>query len=262
MHWEWFWVILVLQGTRDGRMITKKLAGQGYQVGAIASMDYGRELAVEYGASLVESDLPDKAAAWLERLGVRAVVDARHPFAVTEENELAQQCRAMDIMYLRIGREEINLTHHELIHPVYSMSEAAEKAADLGKTVFLTTGSHNLEHFISLQDTHGIRLVVRVLPEHRVIKKCQDMGINTRDIIAMQGPFSKQINKALFKMYRAAVVVSKDSGRAGGIDTKIDAALDLKIPVVIVKRRSVIAGNEYNWEEAVRIINRQLPLHN
>ncbi|AGL01805.1 precorrin-6A reductase [Desulfoscipio gibsoniae] len=254
-------MILVLQGTSDGGMITQTLTGQGYRVVAIASTDYGRELAVQYGATLVENELPSETEVWLKQLGVRAVVDARHPFGEMTDDRLAQHCQAMDIIYLHIGRDEINITCHELVHPVNSMPEAAIKAAGLGKTIFLTTGSHDLEYFVALQKTHNIRLVVRVLPEHRVVKKCQDMGIHTRNIVAMQGPFSKQINKALFKMYRAAVVVTKDSGRAGGTDTKIEAALSLKIPVVIVKRPSVIARREYNWEEAVRVINRKLPFH-
>ncbi|TYO96223.1 precorrin-6A reductase [Desulfallas thermosapovorans] len=252
-------MILVLQGTGDGKLITQTLVGQGYRVGALAATDYGRELAVEYGAILVDKNLNTGTGTWLEELGVQAVVDARHPFDGKGEDELARQCRANNIMYLRIGREETDICH-ELLHPVSSMPEAAQKAAGLGKTIFLTTGSHDLEHFVALQKTQGIRLVVRVLPEHKVVKKCQDMGIHTRDIVAMQGPFSKQINKALFKMYRAAVVVTKDSGRAGGTDTKIDAALALKIPVVIVKRPSATTQREYRWDEAVQVINQQLPL--
>lgn len=253
-------MILVLQGTGDGKLITQTLVGQGYRVGALAATDYGRELAVEYGAILVDNNLNTDAGTWLEQLGVQAVVDARHPFDGTGEDELARQCRANNIIYLRIGREETDISCHELLHPVSSMPEAAQKAAGLGKTIFLTTGSHDLEHFVALQQIHDIRLVVRVLPEHRVVKKCQDMGIHTRDIVAMQGPFSKQINKALFKMYRAAVVVTKDSGRAGGTDTKIEAALALRIPVVIVKRPCVTSQREYRWEEAVQVINQQLPL--
>ena len=37
----------------------------------------------------------------------------------------------------------------------------------------------------------------------------------------MQGPFSKEINKALFKFYGADILLTRDSGLDGGTDTKI-----------------------------------------
>ncbi|WP_207744386.1 precorrin-6A reductase [Desulfallas sp. Bu1-1] len=253
-------MILILSGTGDGRKITQALSQKGYQVGVVASTGYGRELAVEDGALLVRDKLPVNVDAWLAEMNVVAVVDARHPFVCLQDKELIKTCAERNIMYLRVRREETSIQPSELIYPVYSMQEAAEKAASLGKNIFLTTGSHDLELFVELKKTHDVRLVVRVLPEHRVIKKCQDLGIKSKDIVAMQGPFSKQINKALFKMYKASVIVTKDSGKAGGTDTKIDAALSLKIPVVIVKRSSYSSEYEFGWEEIIKILQANFPL--
>jgi precorrin-6A/cobalt-precorrin-6A reductase len=86
----------------------------------------------------------------------------------------------------------------------------------------------------------GRRVVVRVLPDHQVIEKVRSMGVAPKDIVAMQGPFSKEMNRITFKMYNASVIVTKDSGRAGGTDTKIAAALQLKIPVVLIKRPKLL----------------------
>jgi len=230
----------------------------GYRVGVIASSSYGEELATEDGAVLVARGLPVNRAEWLQKIKAQAVVDSRHPFARDNGAELARECEKLGILYLALGREETSIRPGGLLFATYSMEEAAAKAASLGKTIFLTTGSHGLEHFTALLKNHGIRLVVRVLPEHRVIKKCQDMNIKPKDIVAMQGPFSKQINKALFKMYRASVVVTKDSGQAGGTDTKIEAALSLKIPVVLVKRTNT-GGQELGRDEIIGIINVKLP---
>lgn len=250
-------MILVLSGTGDGRLITCELTRLGYRVGVIASSSYGEELATEDGAVLVERGLPADRGVWLQRIKAQAVVDSRHPFARDNGTELARECEKLGILYLAVGREETSVQPGELVFPAFSMQEAAVKATSLGKTIFLTTGSHGLEHFTELQENHGIRLVVRVLPEHRVIKKCQDMNIKPKDIVAMQGPFSKQINRALFKMYRASVVVTKDSGQAGGTDTKIEAALSLKIPVVLVKRINT-GGQELRRDEIISIINVKL----
>jgi precorrin-6A/cobalt-precorrin-6A reductase len=56
------------------------------------------------------------------------------------------------------------------------------------------------------------------------------------EIIAMQGPFSYELNKALLIDYRASVLVTKESGPVGGTDNKIKAALDLGIPVILMER--------------------------
>ncbi|HEX7467453.1 MAG TPA: precorrin-6A/cobalt-precorrin-6A reductase, partial [Methanobacterium sp.] len=43
-------------------------------------------------------------------------------------------------------------------------------------------------------------------------------------------------NKALMKEYAIGVVVTKESGETGGTHSKIAAANELEIPLIIVKR--------------------------
>ncbi|MCL6477030.1 MAG: precorrin-6A/cobalt-precorrin-6A reductase, partial [Peptococcaceae bacterium] len=59
--------------------------------------------------------------------------------------------------------------------------------------------------------------------------------------VAMQGPFSVKLNKAIFQAYRAGVVVTRDGGKAGGTYNKVKAALELKVPLVLI-RSDKIAG--------------------
>ncbi|MEG3071352.1 MAG: precorrin-6A/cobalt-precorrin-6A reductase [Candidatus Syntrophopropionicum ammoniitolerans] len=44
------------------------------------------------------------------------------------------------------------------------------------------------------------------------------------------------MNRATFKSYQASVIVTRESGRKGGMDTKISAASSLQIPVVMIKQ--------------------------
>ena len=113
-------------------------------------------------------------------------------------------------------------------------------------TVFVTTGSYQLESVVQSTFDRYSRLVVWVLPEGRLVQKCKDIGILPRDIVAMQGQFSKDINKALFKFYGADILLTRDSGSAGGTDTKISAALELGIETVLVKRTKTNAGLTVN----------------
>lgn len=231
-------MILVQYGIGETQRLIAMLAGAGYQVMASVKTEYGRELAGRGGAAEVVF-LPEnqpEISCLLRNKGISLVVDASHPFKNPLSELLYAACSETGVPFLRFYRKETKIPEDSLIHSVYSWEDAARKAAKLGETVFLTTGSNNLDVFLKCPALKNKRLVVRVLPEYRVIKKCKDMGISPRDIVALHGPFSAKFNKAMFQAYKAGVVVTRDGGPAGGTETKITAALALKIPVVLIKR--------------------------
>lgn len=253
-------MILVLYGTREARELISLLSAGGYRVIAVAATDYGGTLAGQGGAVEVFTLPPDDDA--LEKLlfqkQVSLVIDATHPFPGPLSAAAGRVCQKNNIVNIRFVREETKLPENPLIHPVETISEAAGKAAGLGDTIFLTTGSNNLDLFLKEPAIRGKRVVVRVLPDQKVIKKCQDLGLSPRDIVGLQGPFSVKFNRAIFQAYKAEVIVTRDSGRESGTDTKIAAALALKLPVVLIKRAP--AGEKYivrSFEQALELV-RQL----
>lgn len=214
------------------------LAGKGYEVQAVTAVEHGSRIILHNASMAVVEEYPVEGG--LETVfnsrAVRIVIDVTRPFPEDISTLAKELCRNNNIKYIRFIREEVALPENPLLFAVYSWEEAAQKAAELGNTIFLTTGSYNLELFLKHPSMAGKRIVVRVLPEHRVIEAVRSLGIISRDIVAMQGPFSKDMNRITFKMYNASVIVTKDSGRVGGTDSKISAALSLKIPVVVIKR--------------------------
>jgi precorrin-6A/cobalt-precorrin-6A reductase len=208
-------MIAVLAETQEGREIASLLSLKGYEV-----------------LSLVQNNFSEIT----EKQFLQLVIDTSRPFPGSISLFAKDFCEKNKIPYIRFVREKVELPDNPLLSPVYTWEQAAEKAAEFGATIFLTTGSHNLELFLKHPKLSEKRIVIRVLPNHQVIAKVQALGVSPRDIVAMQGPFSKEMNKATFKMYNASVIVTKDSGRTGDTDTKIAAALSLRIPVVILKR--------------------------
>ena len=184
------------------------------------------------------------------------ILDASPPSSSVKLAPLRQWCEQQGIPYLRLERPETVIPDSLLIYPVCTWEEALLQLGQRvgamheakGKivTIFVTTGSHQLESIVQSAFARSARLVVRVLPEGRLVQKCKDMGIVPRDIVAMQGQFSKDINKALFKFYGADILLTRDSGSAGGTDTKISAALELGIETVLVKRTKTNAGLTVN----------------
>lgn len=62
------------------------------------------------------------------------------------------------------------------------------------------------------------------------------MRIDPGHIFAMKGVASAELNIALVRQCQAAAIVSKDSGKAGGLQEKMQAAAELKIPLLLVDR--------------------------
>ena len=232
-------MIFVMAGTQDGRELVKKLLEQGYDVTASVVSSYGRQLLEEnQGSSLVINDEPmDEGAleAYFQAKGIRACVDASHPYAVNASKNAMQACRRVKVPYLRYERDLTQLNYENALI-VHSYEEAAEKAANLGKVIFLTTGSRNLSKFTAAPSLQNCRLIARVLPTAEVVSLCEELGLAPDQIVALQGPFSVALNRELFLRYGAEVIVTKNSGTLGGTDTKLQAAAELGLPLIVIDR--------------------------
>lgn len=255
-------VVLVQYGIGESQQLMYMLSQEGYDVIASVRTDYGAELSLKSGASETVM-LTDDAASiehFLQTKQVSMVVDASHPF----HNRLSQLfqavCERNQIHLLRFYRKETQLPKDNLIHTVFSWDEAARKAAEFEGTIFVTTGSNNLDALVKNPLLQDRRIVVRVLPEYGVLKRCHDLGISPRNIVALYGPFSVKFNKVMFQVYEAGVIVTRDGGIAGGTHSKVKAALSLKIPVVLLRRGALDPSGPESCRQVLSVIKQKLPL--
>ncbi|MFH1774270.1 MAG: precorrin-6A reductase [Methanobacteriota archaeon] len=230
-------MIWVLSGTKDAVEIIKLLKKEKYRVLASAVTNYGASLARDAGADEVVAKALDcnEMRDMLHKKNIEAVVDAAHPFAVDASKNAIRACTDSHVKYIRFERENTNIPSDERIYIAKDFGDAAKKATKF-ETIFYTAGSKNLELFLNEARKKKKRIVVRVLPDTMVIKRCIELGIEPVDIIAMQGPFSIELNKAMMREYSASVLVTKESGEVGGTESKIRAALDLDMPVILIER--------------------------
>ena len=75
---------------------------------------------------------------------------------------------------------------------------------------------------------------------------CQEAGLQPSHILAMQGPFSTEMNVAMLKTVGASILVTKASGVAGGFPEKLEAARALGLTAVIIGRPPQQAGMDLN----------------
>ena len=65
---------------------------------------------------------------------------------------------------------------------------------------------------------------------------CEELVMKSKHILAIQGPFSYEMNLAMIRDYKADVMVTKNSGLVGGSDTTLRAAMDAGISVIIIDK--------------------------
>ena len=240
-------MILVLDGTVDGREQAAGLTAAGHEVVASVVSDYGKALAEQSGvkvqaAAMTEPELEQ----YIRDEGIRLVIDATHPYAVNVSRNAARAAAQAQVPCLRYERPVSTLPNYDKLLLARDMPEAAALAVGAGKTVFLTTGSHTLPVFRAAAVSTNCRLIARVLPQPDVLDACLAAGFSPADIVAVQGPFSQELNMALFREYRADVMVTKNSGAVGGTDTKIAAAMALGMTIVVVQRPPLTVGRVFH----------------
>ena len=230
--------IFLIAGTEDGRKLAKFLSQKNFNVTASVVSDYGRKL-LETCAGIKINDKPldrDELKKILREEHFNFLVDASHPYAKNISANAIDAAQAAQIVYVRYERAEIEFDYEKIFH-VDSYEEAALKAAELGKNIFLTTGSRNLKIFVDL--LKDCNLTARILPTAEVLTQCEALGLTPKQIIAMQGSFSTELNVELFKHAGAEVIVTKNSGQIGGADTKLEAAKILNLPVVVINKPKI-----------------------
>jgi precorrin-6A/cobalt-precorrin-6A reductase len=230
--------ILVMAGTREGRELAQLLATNGFLVYETSTSLYNIQLQRNAPGVIQLTTIlsKEKIIGLSKEKEIEIVIDATHPYAVNASLNAITACQELGIKYIRYEREETTLPISPLVFQVKNYDEAASRAVSLGKRIFLTIGSHQLKPFVELARQYKAWLIVRILPWEDSIQTCRRFGISPSQILAMQGPFSQELNRALFREYKAEVIVSKNTGVEGGFAAKLDAALELGIPMVVIKR--------------------------
>ncbi|AFQ44131.1 precorrin-6A reductase [Desulfosporosinus meridiei] len=246
--------LLVLAGTEDGRELANALKQRGHEVLVSTLTPYGAELAQEQGLQTRWGAMDEeKLINLLKSDDFTALVDATHPYALRVKEMAKKVCLDLKIPYQRWERSELELPDHPLIYWAEDISGAAQLSAKLGQRIMLTTGSNGLPEWVSHPLMQDKSLYVRVLPTSEVLMRCEKLGLKPNQIIAAQGPFSQEWDEAMFKQLKIEVVVAKESGKIGGTFEKVEACLNLNLPLVLLKRPAAeIASNQQTITEFIK----------
>ncbi|RBW67888.1 precorrin-6A reductase [Bacillus taeanensis] len=240
-------MILFLAGTGDARALALMIQEAGYKIlTTVVTENAGKEMQKAgldvYVGRLTNEDF----VKMIQTQGFKAVVDASHPFAEEASKNALLGAKEANVPYIRYERESQTYQHKGIIM-VDSYEEAAQLAAEKKGVIMLTTGSKTLNVFTSrLLNEPDTRVIARMLPRKDNMEKCEALGLPQKDIVAIQGPFTKEFNRALYNQYGVTTMVTKESGKAGSVDEKLEAAIELGIETIMIKRPNIQYGNAYS----------------
>lgn len=229
--------VIIFGGTSEGRMLSECLCRNKIAHTLCVATDYGEEVLEpsEYAHVLQGRLDTQQMADLIQSEQCLVVVDATHPYAVEVSKNIRKACEMTEMKYLRFLRAEEAVIDVKNDVIVSSAAEAAAYLDGQEGTIFLTTGSKELPAFTAgVHETE--RLFVRVLPSVQVVASCRELGLEGKQICAMQGPFSEEMNRALLQQTKASWLVTKDTGITGGFPEKVRAARSLGVRLVIIRR--------------------------
>ena len=275
--------IWIFGGTTEGRLLAEYCSREKIEAWVSVASEYGEELLQEelmesgnagnpdlnHNTCLAKKNLKTVQASsvikvlrgrmdryqmeeFIRNQGIHLVIDATHPHARLVSEEIQEACGRTGVRLERCLRAEGEQNKARDWVEVDSIQEAVSFLSSVSGVIFATTGSKELEALCQIPD-YQKRVYARVLPTSNVLKKCEKLGITGSHLIAMQGPFSTEMNTLFLRQTKAEWLLTKDSGRAGGFQEKVEAARENGTRVVVIRRPK---ENGISLEEAMEVLKK------
>ena len=230
--------VIIFGGTTEGRRLAEFCGEHKIQTVVCVVSEYGEMLVPESTSVRVIRRALEKDE--MEALFVAEkpslVLDATHPYARVVTENVTQVCQKMGIVWYRVLRKsELETKNADSIVTVDSVDQAVEWLKSHEGTVLVTTGSKELVKYTAIPD-YKERIFARILPDSQALLNSETLGFPRNHMIAMQGPFSLEMNIATMYMTGAKYLVTKESGHAGGFLDKIHAAEAVGATALVIGR--------------------------
>lgn len=236
--------IMIFSGTSEGRRLSEMLSSDGIPHFVCVATGYGRDVMTGSDAATVGVGRMD-ADGMREYMSANdfgrddIVVDATHPYAVQVSENIKEAVQKTGCRIIRVARS----SGQGAGRCFGTMKEFAVFIDREEGNILLTTGTNTLDEYCLCVSPQTIeRTYVRIIPSKESMETALGCGIAPSHIIAMQGPFTYDMNRALLDQFKIRHMLTKDSGVAGGFSEKCDAASSLGVSVNVIARPAAEEG--------------------
>ena len=270
--------ILIFAGTTEGRTLAEYASAHSVRCFVSVATDYGKSL-IEHleNITLLTGRMDEEEMErFIEENDIRLVIDATHPFAREVTENIRSACEKVrtrsEVRYVRCVRPfekrpssgqsaEISETEDraaggertqgERIIYTESVQEAVEYLKKTTGNILIATGSKELHLYTEIEN-YRERCFARVLSTEPAVKESVRLGFEGSHLFAMQGPFAQDLNLALLRQTKAAYFVTKETGKAGGFEEKVEAAEMAGAVLVVIGRPDETGESVEAVEEMIK----------
>jgi precorrin-6A/cobalt-precorrin-6A reductase len=217
---------LILGGTSEAHALAEALAQAGcdavYSYGGRTRAPPGQPVPVRVGGFGGVSGLAD----YIVRENITHVVDATHPFAVEISRNAVAACASRQTPLIALERAAWTRRSADSWIEVADVDSAVAALPAAPARVFLAIGRQHVAPFGVKPHVYTLRFVDS--PD-------EVFPLANAEVVVSRGPFQLAAELDLLRSRRIEWIVARNSGGAGA-RAKIDAARELRLPVVMIRR--------------------------
>ncbi len=165
-------------------------------------------------------------AQYLQTNAITHLIDATHPFAAQISRHAVEAAILTQTPLLALQRPPWRASEGDLWQTVPDMAAAVAALPEAVARIFLAIGRQQLEDFA-------------VKPQHhyllRLVDAPQSLPLPNAQAVISRGPFTLQGDLDLLQTHRISHIVAKNAGGSGA-RAKLDAARQLRLPVILIDR--------------------------
>ncbi len=237
---------LVIGGTSESVDAVRYLLSKNADIIVSAATEMGAALYDGFDVRLWVGYLNQEAFSRKMALeGVTHVLDASHPYAVEVTRTVKAACRELGLEYFRYTRrdgfsdvlsKQENQGRMPQIYPAEDSLEAARILNRLPGKAALLTGVKTLSVYRDGVKDFQKRCYARVLDNEASKIQCREIFQEESHWRAQMPPFDVEANRLFLRQSGAKLLVTKDSGAAGGLPEKLEAARLEGVSVILIRR--------------------------
>ena len=218
---------LLLGGTGDANRLADALARAKadaiYSYAGRTQIPLGHALPVRIGGF----GGADGLASFIRQEKITHVIDATHPFAAEMSRNAVTACAATGVALLALERAPWSKTPGDNWIDVADIDAAVSALPETRSNVFLAIGRQHLAPFAA-KPQHAYMLRFVDAPDGK-------LPLPEAEVIVSRGPFTAEGDRELMRTRGIAWLVARNSGGTGA-RAKIDAARELRLPVIMIAR--------------------------
>lgn len=223
--------VLIFGSTPESRDMARMLRRRGRQVVISVVSEYGRSLLPAGMVCHVGRLDAEAMLAFVREVAPNRIVDATHPYAVTAHQNIQTCAGTLGIPLERVQFADIKDAWRDAVEWVPTIEglrqailrEKANMLLGIGRDVVPT----------EKLDTDMHRLFARITPTPESVAAVTALGFPRENIIAMDGPFSRELTMALLEQKNITSVVVQDATDSDYLYEMVIPALEKGMHVIM-----------------------------